>query len=107
MAYQHTSMYKKAMRKRQVWIESKFGELKEWHQGRRYRLRGILKVNMEALLKAADKISSNFSKEIARQADLFPPQIKLGCHYFYRFFLPQYNITHAIAPPTSSYSIFS
>ena len=51
--YHETEAYKKAMRKRQVWIEPKFGEVKQWHQGRRFRLRGIFKVNIEALLKAA------------------------------------------------------
>lgn len=52
-AYQQTAAYQKAMRKRQVWIEPKFAELKMWHQGRRFRLRGLFKVNIEALLKAA------------------------------------------------------
>jgi hypothetical protein len=41
------------MRKRQVWIEPKFAESKLWHHGRRFRWRGIQKVNMEALLRAA------------------------------------------------------
>jgi hypothetical protein len=51
-AYAQTKVYKKAMRKRQVWVEPKFAEVKEWHQGRRFRLRGLVKVNIEALLKA-------------------------------------------------------
>jgi len=46
-------LYDKLVRKRMVWIEPKFGEVKQWHHGRRCRLRGIVKVNMEALIKAA------------------------------------------------------
>jgi hypothetical protein len=41
------------MRKRQLWVEPLFAEAKEWHGLRRFRLRGLPKVNMEALLIAA------------------------------------------------------
>jgi hypothetical protein len=51
--YQETEAYQKAMRKRQVWIEPLFGEGKQWHGMRRFRLRGLLKVNIEGLLRAA------------------------------------------------------
>ena len=40
------------MRKRQVWVEPLFGEAKEWHELARFRLRTLLKVNIEALLIA-------------------------------------------------------
>jgi len=66
---QTTEAYKKAMRKRQVWVEPLFGEAKEWHQLRRFLLpwgrvgdsglrpdphglRGLVNVNMQALLVA-------------------------------------------------------
>jgi transposase len=52
-AYRQTEAYKKAMRKRQVWIEPLFGEAKQFHGLRRFRLRGLLKVNIEALLTAS------------------------------------------------------
>jgi hypothetical protein len=52
-AYHATEPYAKAMRKRQVWVESLFAEAKEWHGLRRFRLRGLEKVNGEALLIAA------------------------------------------------------
>lgn len=52
-AYHETEDYQKAMRKRQVWIEPLFGEAKQWHGLRRFRLRGLEKVNVEALLIAA------------------------------------------------------
>ncbi len=51
--YHATEAYAKAMRKRQVWIEPLFGEAKQWHGLRRFRLRGLEKVNSEALLTAA------------------------------------------------------
>jgi len=52
-AYHGTEAYQKAMRKRQVWIEPLFGEAKQWHGLRRFRLRGLEKVNIEALLIAS------------------------------------------------------
>jgi transposase len=52
-AFHETDAYRKAMRKRQVWVEPKFAESKLWHQGRRFRLRRIHKVNIEGLLRAS------------------------------------------------------
>ena len=43
----------KARRKRQVWVEPLFAEAKAWHGLRRFRLRGLEKVNGAALLIAA------------------------------------------------------
>jgi len=51
--YHQTEAYRKAMRKRQVWPEPLFGEAKQWHGLRQFRLRGLAKVNMEGLLVAA------------------------------------------------------
>jgi transposase len=48
-----TEAYGKAMRKRKVWVEPLFAEAKDWHGLRRFRLRGLPKVNGEALLIAA------------------------------------------------------
>ncbi|HLL29518.1 MAG TPA: IS1182 family transposase [Allosphingosinicella sp.] len=52
-SYHVTESYAKAMRKRQVWVEPLFAEAKDWHGLRRFRLRGLEKVNGEALLIAA------------------------------------------------------
>src|SRR3712207_4335105 len=41
------------MRKRQVWVEPLFAEAKDWHGLRRFRLRGLPKVNIAAQLVAA------------------------------------------------------
>ena len=51
--YHETAAYEKAMRKRSVWVEPLFGEAKDWHGLRRFRLRGLWKVNVEALLIAS------------------------------------------------------
>jgi transposase len=51
--YRGTHPYEKALRKRQVWVEPLFAEAKEWHGMRRFRLRRLEKVNIEALLIAS------------------------------------------------------
>jgi transposase len=51
-AYHETVAYEKAMAKRKVWVEPLFGEAKDWHGLRRFRLRRLWKVNIEALLIA-------------------------------------------------------
>jgi hypothetical protein len=52
-AYRDTEAYRKALRKRAVWVEPLFGEAKEWHGSRRFRLRRLEKVNSEALMIAS------------------------------------------------------
>ncbi len=52
-SYGDTEAYRKALRKRAVWVEPLFAEAKDWHGLRRFRLRGLEKVNTEALLTAA------------------------------------------------------
>jgi transposase len=51
--YCETEPYRKAIRKRAVWVEPLFGEAKDWHGSRRFRSRTLEKVNAEALLIAA------------------------------------------------------
>ena len=51
-AYHETAAYQKAMRKRAVWVEPLFGEAKQWHGLRQFRLRGLENVNIEGLLVA-------------------------------------------------------
>jgi len=52
-AYRQTEAYQKAMRKRSVWVKPLFGEAKEFHRLRRFRLRRLLKVNIEGVMTAA------------------------------------------------------
>jgi hypothetical protein len=51
--YMTTEPYKKALRKRKVWVEPLFGEGKQWHRMERFRLRRLEKVNIEALVTAS------------------------------------------------------
>jgi transposase len=50
--YHSTEAYKKALRKRQVWVEPLFAEGKDWHGMRRFRLRRLWRVNCEGLMRA-------------------------------------------------------
>jgi transposase len=59
-AYHMTETYRKAMRKRQVWVEPLFAEAKVWHGLRRFRLRGLESVNIEGLLVAAGQNLKRF-----------------------------------------------
>jgi Transposase DDE domain len=52
-SYRETEPYRKALRKRKVWVEPLFAEAKDRHGMRRLRLRGLEKVNAEALMVAA------------------------------------------------------
>ena len=52
-AYRGTWPYEKALRKRKVWVEPMFGEAKEWHGMRHFRLRRLWRVNAEAMMTAA------------------------------------------------------
>ena len=52
-SYHQTQAYQKAMRKRKVWVEPLFAEAKDWHGLRRFRLRLLWRVNIEALRIAA------------------------------------------------------
>lgn len=52
-AYHQTEAYKKAYRKRSVWVEPLFAEGKQWHGMRRFRLRELWRVNCEGLMRAA------------------------------------------------------
>jgi transposase len=58
--YQATPAYRKAMRKRAVWVEPLFAEAKQWHGLGRFRLRGLKQVNMEGLLVAAGQNLKRF-----------------------------------------------
>ena len=51
--YRGSYLYEKALRKRRVWVEPLFGEAKDWHGLRSFRLRRLEKVNVEALLIAS------------------------------------------------------
>jgi Transposase DDE domain len=82
-AYRDSEPYHKALRKRAVWVEPLFGEGKEWHGLRRFRLRRLEKVNAEALLKAAGQnvkrllaFGSRGPRRVAQVAALRRPEAR-------------------------------
>ena len=79
-AYRETEPYRKALRKRKVWVEPLFGEAKEWHGMRRFRLRTLRGVNIEALMIAAGQnikrlltFRGRGPRHLAQAAALRPP----------------------------------
>jgi len=70
-AYHVTESYRKAIRKRSVWVEPLFGEAKQWHGLRRVRLRRLWRVNIETLLTASGQ---NLKRLLSR--------VGWGCHPF-------------------------
>jgi hypothetical protein len=55
------------MRKRGMWVEPLFGEAKEFHRLRRFRLRRLGKVNIEGVMVAAGQ---NLKRLIKHHLDL-------------------------------------
>jgi hypothetical protein len=51
--YHQTEHYQKSMRKRGYWVEPLFGEAEDFHRLRRFRLPGLMKVNIEGVMIAA------------------------------------------------------
>ena len=79
-AYRGTRPYEKALRKRRVWVEPMFGEAKEWHGMRRFRLRTLWRVNAEAMVIAAGQnikrlltFSGRGPRKLAQFEALRPP----------------------------------
>jgi transposase len=70
--YHQMDHYQRRMRKRGVWVEPLFGEAKDFHRLRRFRLRGLLKVNIEGVMIAAGQ---NLKRLIKHTLDEF-------CSYF-------------------------
>jgi len=58
--YHATEEYRKAMRKRKVWVEPLFAEAKEWHGLRRLRLRGLRNANIQGIMIAAGQNLKRF-----------------------------------------------
>jgi transposase len=84
--YRGTFAYEKALRKRRVWVEPLFGEAKDWHGMRRFRLRRLKKVNIEALLIACGQNIKRLvaarergPRRLAQAAALRPPNTVSRC----------------------------
>ena len=82
--YHGLEAYKKAMRKRKVWMEPMFAEARQWHGMERVRLRTLEKVNTEVSLTAADQNAKRLlasgprrPQRMAQAAALRPPGERL------------------------------
>ncbi len=80
-AYQLTEAYKKALRKRQVWVEPLFAEAKDWHGMRRFRLRRLWRVNCEALRIATGQNLKRLLKKRGWGRRPFPAEAM--CAFFF------------------------
>jgi transposase len=85
-SYRGTFAYEKALRKRRVWVEPLFGEAKDWHGLRRFRLRRLEKVTIEALLIASGQNIKRLvaarergPRKLAQEAALRPPDPVSRC----------------------------
>jgi hypothetical protein len=80
-AYHATQAYHKAMRKRQFWVEPLFAEAKDWHGLRRFRLRLLWRVNIEALRIAAGQNLKRLLKKRGWGRRPFP--VEALCAFFW------------------------
>jgi len=79
-AYQRTEPFKKALRKRQVWLEPLFAKGKDWHGMLRFRLRRLWRVNSETLIRAAGQNLNRLLKKRGWGRHPFP--VEALCAYF-------------------------
>jgi transposase len=79
-SYHQTQAYQKAMRKRKVWVEPLFAEAKDWHGLRRFRLRLLWRVNIEALRIAAGQNLKRLLKKRGWGRRSFP--VEALCAFF-------------------------
>ena len=63
-AYRETEPYRKALRKRAVWVEPLLGEAKEWHGLRRFRLRRVLSEEIAGLDTHLDRLVARAAPEL-------------------------------------------
>ncbi len=80
-AYQQTDAYQKAIRKRSVWVEPLFGEAKQFHQLRRFRLRSLIKVNIEGAMVATGQNIKRLVKQDSSKPFSFYKWLCLLVHF--------------------------
>jgi len=78
-SYQATEAYKKALRKRSVWVEPLLAEGKDWHGMRRFRSRELWRVNCEGLMRAAGQNLKRLLKKRGWGHRPFPIEALCAC----------------------------
>jgi Transposase DDE domain len=76
--YHQTAAYQKAMNKRKVWVEPLFAEAKDWHGMRRFRLRLLWRINIEALRIATGQNLKRLLKKRGWGRRPFPAEAVFG-----------------------------
>ena len=76
--YRQTEVYLKAMRKRSLWVEPLFGEAKEFHRLRRFRLRRLLRVKIEGVMVATGQ---NLKRLIKHELGMLFSFLKIPSQY--------------------------
>ena len=82
--YRQLPAYRRALRKRHVLLESLFGEAKQWHGLRRFRLRGLHKVNTEGLMVAAGQNLKRLLRQWGPQKWPVPSALWAFLKFFFR-----------------------
>lgn len=105
-SYHNTPDYETTQRKRSVWVEPMFAEAKTWHNLRRFRLRKLLKVNIQALLTAAGRHVKRLLKAKLSNHTPDPTSLIAFTLHFHvsMILIAQSNMTrnHAFIPWTTS-----
>jgi transposase len=81
--YHKTAACQQAISKRKVWLEPLFGEAKTLHGLRRFRLRGLEKVNMESLMIAAGQNLKRLLRHLGTRP--VPQPLALAATLFFCF----------------------
>jgi transposase len=97
-AYRPTQAYKKALRKRQVWVEPLFAEAKDWHGMRRFRLRRLWRVNSEALMIAAGQNLKRLLKKRGWGRRPFPAEAVLSLFLMLCGWLTGPSLKYGLSP---------
>jgi transposase len=96
--YHETEAYKKAYRKRTVWVEPLFADGKDWHGMRRFRLRRLWRVNCEALMRAAGQNLKRLLKKRGWGRRPFPAEA---------LYAPLFGCSWVLDSPFFGVSVFS
>jgi hypothetical protein len=90
------------MRKRALWTEPLFGEAKQFHQLRRFRLRRLLKVNIEGVMVAAGQ---NLKRLIKHNLGMLFSFLRFSSSYLIFPTIPDF-FNRRVDFPTKSKEIF-
>ena len=98
--YHETEAYKKAYRKRTVWVEPLFAEGKDWHGMRRFRLRRLWRVNCEALMIASGQNLKRLLKKRGWGRRPYPAEAVFALFLAWYWLLTRLSLRYASPCPS-------